>query len=154
MSIYLYPTTFVHLIYIVWASIFELFPFIIYKEIYRKSLFVTRIETSFSPRNALLWITTAIALLAASSVVSLEQVTPDRAYNFLMMTPVSSSSHRHIFMPLATALTERGHNVSHFAKYIRHTKSMLWLIRICHFRIFLNWISKSMHSKFPKLITI
>ncbi|XP_018018965.1 UDP-glycosyltransferase UGT5 isoform X2 [Hyalella azteca] len=37
---------------------------------------------------------------------------PERPYKILMLLPVSSRSHRNVFMPLATALTERGHQVT------------------------------------------
>jgi len=36
----------------------------------------------------------------------------EKSYNILMLLPVSSKSHRNVFMPLATALTQRGHKVT------------------------------------------
>ena len=38
-------------------------------------------------------------------------IDPPATYRVLMLLPVSSRSHRNVFMPLATALTERGHQV-------------------------------------------
>ncbi|KAF2358362.1 UDP-glucuronosyl/UDP-glucosyltransferase [Trinorchestia longiramus] len=37
---------------------------------------------------------------------------PERSYEILMLLPSCSRSHRNVFMPLATALTERGHKVT------------------------------------------
>ncbi|XP_068216692.1 uncharacterized protein [Palaemon carinicauda] len=36
---------------------------------------------------------------------------PDKSYRILMLLPVSSKSHRNVFMPLAEALADRGHQV-------------------------------------------
>ena len=36
---------------------------------------------------------------------------PDRPYKIMMLLPVSSKSHRNVFMPLANALADRGHEV-------------------------------------------
>ncbi|XP_018013129.1 UDP-glycosyltransferase UGT5-like [Hyalella azteca] len=37
---------------------------------------------------------------------------PERSYDILMLLPCASKSHRNVFMPLATALTQRGHKVT------------------------------------------
>nr|XP_053653822.1 uncharacterized protein LOC128703245 [Cherax quadricarinatus] len=36
---------------------------------------------------------------------------PERSYKILMLLPISSKSHRNIFMPLAVALADRGHKI-------------------------------------------
>ncbi|XP_069937502.1 uncharacterized protein [Cherax quadricarinatus] len=36
---------------------------------------------------------------------------PERSYKILMLLPVSTRSHRNIFMPLAEALADRGHKI-------------------------------------------
>ncbi|XP_069959565.1 UDP-glycosyltransferase UGT5-like isoform X1 [Cherax quadricarinatus] len=36
---------------------------------------------------------------------------PERSYKILMLLPVSSRSHRNVFMPLAEALADRGHKI-------------------------------------------
>ncbi|KAK8724701.1 hypothetical protein OTU49_011230, partial [Cherax quadricarinatus] len=37
---------------------------------------------------------------------------PERPYKILVLTPVSSQSHKNVFMPLARALADRGHQVT------------------------------------------
>jgi len=37
---------------------------------------------------------------------------PEKPANILMLLPFSSKSHRNVFMPLATALTQRGHKIT------------------------------------------
>ena len=37
---------------------------------------------------------------------------PERSYKILMLLPVSSRSHRNVFLPLAHALVDRGHQVT------------------------------------------
>uniref|UniRef100_A0A2P2I7E1 UDP-glucuronosyltransferase n=2 Tax=Hirondellea gigas TaxID=1518452 RepID=A0A2P2I7E1_9CRUS len=79
------------------------------------------------------------ALLLVVIFVFLHSTTPttgeippsEASYNILMLLPISSRSHRNVFMPLATALAARGHKVTMLSnheapdqnpkiKYIRH----------------------------------
>ena len=36
---------------------------------------------------------------------------PERPYKILMLLPTTATSHRNVFMPLANALSDRGHEV-------------------------------------------
>jgi len=45
---------------------------------------------------------------------------PPEQYRVLMLLPVSSRSHRNVFMPLATALTTRGHQVTILSNHPPH----------------------------------
>ena len=38
-------------------------------------------------------------------------VPPESSYNILILIPISFKSHRNVFMPIATGLAKRGHNV-------------------------------------------
>ncbi|KAA0200612.1 hypothetical protein HAZT_HAZT003288 [Hyalella azteca] len=51
-------------------------------------------------------------LLAVSMSVHGALEAPERSYDILMLLPCASKSHRNVFMPLATALTQRGHKVT------------------------------------------
>ncbi|KAF2345481.1 hypothetical protein FHG87_023763, partial [Trinorchestia longiramus] len=53
-----------------------------------------------------------VLLLAGVLVADAALPPPEQLYNFLMLLPMSSKSHRNVFMPLATALTQRGHKVT------------------------------------------
>lgn len=53
------------------------------------------------------WMAVGLALVATTAALP----PPERSYKILMLLPTSSISHRNVFMPLATALTERGHKV-------------------------------------------
>ncbi|KAF2360184.1 UDP-glucuronosyl/UDP-glucosyltransferase [Trinorchestia longiramus] len=57
----------------------------------------------------------ALCVCVAALVVMVAEAAlppPERPYNILMLLPVSSKSHRNVFVPLVTALTERGHKVT------------------------------------------
>ena len=43
---------------------------------------------------------------------------PERSYKILMLLPISSRSQRNVFMPLANALADRGHEVNFYANII------------------------------------
>lgn len=49
--------------------------------------------------------------LALMGVAWAELAPPERSYNILMLLPVSSKSHRNVFLPVAEALADRGHKV-------------------------------------------
>ncbi|XP_018027156.1 UDP-glycosyltransferase UGT5 [Hyalella azteca] len=53
-----------------------------------------------------------VVLAGALQAVGAALPPPERSYNILMLLPVSSKSHRNVFMPLAKALTQRGHKVT------------------------------------------
>ena len=43
---------------------------------------------------------------------------PERSYKILMLVPSASTSHRNVFMPLADALSDRGHEVNRLLQRI------------------------------------
>ncbi|XP_037792841.1 uncharacterized protein LOC119588212 [Penaeus monodon] len=49
--------------------------------------------------------------LALMGVAWAELAPPERSYNILMLLPVSSKSHRNVFLPVAEALADRGHKI-------------------------------------------
>ncbi|KAA0184510.1 hypothetical protein HAZT_HAZT005992 [Hyalella azteca] len=53
-----------------------------------------------------------VVLAGALQAVGAALPPPERSYNILMLLPVSSKSHRNVFMPLAKALTQRGHKIT------------------------------------------
>jgi hypothetical protein len=59
-----------------------------------------------------------VVLAGALQAVGAALSPPERSYNILMLLPVSSKSHRNVFMPLATALTQRGHRVNSMNFYL------------------------------------
>ncbi|XP_069190581.1 UDP-glycosyltransferase UGT5 isoform X2 [Procambarus clarkii] len=52
-----------------------------------------------------------VLMAAVAGVAAGELAPPERAYKILMLLPVSSRSHRNVFMPLAEALADRGHEI-------------------------------------------
>nr|XP_045586778.1 UDP-glucosyltransferase 2-like [Procambarus clarkii] len=52
-----------------------------------------------------------VLVAAVAGVAAGELAPPERAYKILMLLPVSSTSHRNVFMPLAEALADRGHEI-------------------------------------------
>ena len=52
----------------------------------------------------------AVAVLAGYAMGDLPP--PQESYKILMLLPVSSASHKNVFVPLAEGLAERGHEVS------------------------------------------
>ncbi|XP_069190590.1 UDP-glycosyltransferase UGT5 [Procambarus clarkii] len=52
-----------------------------------------------------------VLVAAVAGVAAGELAPPERAYKILMLLPVSTKSHRNLFMSLAEALTDRGHEV-------------------------------------------
>jgi len=68
----------------------------------------------------------ALLLPLAEAASPLEESTlapPEKSYNILMLLPVSSKSHRNVFMPLATALTKRGHKITMVSNHPPHDKN-------------------------------
>lgn len=59
-----------------------------------------------------LWAWAACVGWALLSVAAADLPPPERQYSILFLLPMSSTSHRNIFMSVAEALAERGHNVS------------------------------------------
>ncbi|XP_047491391.1 UDP-glycosyltransferase UGT5-like [Penaeus chinensis] len=49
--------------------------------------------------------------LALTGVAWAELAPPERSYKILMLLPVSSKSHRNVFLPVAEGLADRGHKV-------------------------------------------
>ncbi|XP_042233281.1 UDP-glycosyltransferase UGT5-like [Homarus americanus] len=47
---------------------------------------------------------------------------PERSYKILMLLPVSSKSHRNVFMPIAEALADRGHKVVMLTNHPKSSK--------------------------------
>ncbi|XP_069179905.1 UDP-glycosyltransferase UGT5-like isoform X2 [Procambarus clarkii] len=52
-----------------------------------------------------------VLVAAVAGVVAGELAPPERSYKILMLLPVTTKSHRNVFMPLAEALADRGHEV-------------------------------------------
>ncbi|KAK8724713.1 hypothetical protein OTU49_011232 [Cherax quadricarinatus] len=48
---------------------------------------------------------------------------PERSYKILMLLPVSSKSHRNVFMPLAEALADRGHKIVMLTNHPKSSKN-------------------------------
>ncbi|XP_042887614.1 uncharacterized protein LOC122263301 [Penaeus japonicus] len=62
--------------------------------------------------------TAALALtLVLVGVACAELAPPERSYKILMLLPVSSKSHRNVFMPVAEALADRGHKIVMLANH-------------------------------------
>nr|XP_053635783.1 uncharacterized protein LOC128690997 [Cherax quadricarinatus] len=53
-----------------------------------------------------------VLLAALMGQVAGELAAPERSYKILMLLPVSTTSHKNFFMPLAEALGDRGHKYS------------------------------------------
>lgn len=69
-------------------------------------------------------VTVAAAVVALAGGTAAGLAAPDASYNVLMLLPTSSRSHRNVFMPLATALVDRGHKVcSHLSPCLRAGKN-------------------------------
>ncbi|XP_027223444.2 UDP-glycosyltransferase UGT5 [Penaeus vannamei] len=49
--------------------------------------------------------------LALMGVAWAELAPPERSYKILMLLPISSKSHRNVFLPVAEALADRGHKI-------------------------------------------
>nr|XP_045616370.1 UDP-glucosyltransferase 2-like [Procambarus clarkii] len=52
-----------------------------------------------------------VLVAAVAGVAAGELAAPERSYKILMLLPVTTKSHRNVFMPLAEALADRGHEV-------------------------------------------
>ncbi|XP_069165918.1 UDP-glycosyltransferase UGT5-like [Procambarus clarkii] len=53
----------------------------------------------------------SVLVAAVAGVAAGELAAPERSYKILMLLPVTTKSHRNVFMPLAEALADRGHEV-------------------------------------------
>nr|XP_027216417.1 UDP-glucuronosyltransferase 2B10-like [Penaeus vannamei] len=53
----------------------------------------------------------AVLTLALMGVAWAELAPPERSYKILMLLPVSSKSHRNVFLPVAEGLADRGHKI-------------------------------------------
>ncbi|XP_042858862.1 UDP-glycosyltransferase UGT5-like [Penaeus japonicus] len=62
-----------------------------------------------TPVTLWVWAACAGTVLLGAAVADLPP--PERHYDILILLPMSSTSHRNIFMPVAEALAERGHKV-------------------------------------------
>ncbi|XP_042858863.1 uncharacterized protein LOC122244975 [Penaeus japonicus] len=63
------------------------------------------------PAGVTLWVWAACAGTVLLSAAVADLPPPERHYDILILLPMSSTSHRNIFMPVAEALAERGHKV-------------------------------------------
>nr|XP_045604546.1 UDP-glycosyltransferase UGT5-like [Procambarus clarkii] len=63
-----------------------------------------------------------VLVAAVAGIVAGELAPPERSYKILMLLPVSSKSHRNVFMPLAEALAIRGHKIVMLTNHPKSTK--------------------------------
>ncbi|XP_069945347.1 UDP-glycosyltransferase UGT5 isoform X2 [Cherax quadricarinatus] len=65
---------------------------------------------------------TCILFVALTGGAAGELAAPERLYKILMLLPVSSKSHRNVFMPLAEALADRGHKIVMLTNHPKSSK--------------------------------
>lgn len=70
-----------------------------------------------------LWAWAACVGWALLSVAAADLPPPERQYSILFLLPMSSTSHRNIFMSVAEALAERGHNVTMLINHAVESKN-------------------------------
>ena len=60
-----------------------------------------------------------LGILFVLGVVGGNLLPPERSYKILMLLPTGTTSHRNVFMPLADALSDRGHEVGNLMQKLK-----------------------------------
>nr|XP_045599231.1 UDP-glycosyltransferase UGT5-like isoform X3 [Procambarus clarkii] len=63
-----------------------------------------------------------VLVAAMAGVAAGELAPPERTYKILMLLPVSTKSHRNVFMPIAEALADRGHEIVMLTNHPKSSK--------------------------------
>ncbi|CAL4063762.1 unnamed protein product, partial [Meganyctiphanes norvegica] len=59
-----------------------------------------------------MWLVSGLLTVMLAVSTDADLPPPERPYNILMLEPMSSKSHRNVFLPLANALADRGHKIT------------------------------------------